>query len=93
MSEVFLHRSVKAVRKRHQCHGCLRRIEVGEPAEYQCGVDGFDFWALYFCVGCREYIAESGFWEFHEDGCSPGDVREDAEIVNRDNAAFVGWWA
>lgn len=46
--------TVKAVRKRHNCDGCQRRIEVGEPAVRWAGMTEGDFGHCIYHPDCRK---------------------------------------
>lgn len=53
MSQCLEERQIKAVRKRHQCVGCLRFIESGEPAKTWIGINDGEFNAVYYHPDCR----------------------------------------
>lgn len=45
--------NVKAVRKRHRCDGCGKRIEIGSPAVRWAGMTDGDFGAAIYHPDCR----------------------------------------
>lgn len=47
---------VVKTRKRHQCHGCLDYIEVGEKAFYQSGHNGDCWYRLYMHTDCNDLV-------------------------------------
>jgi len=64
MSQCLEERTIKAVRKRHQCVGCLRFLEPGEPAKTWIGINDGDFNAVYYHPDCRE--AEIALNDLHD---------------------------
>ena len=50
----YREKPIKAVRKARQCLGCLRQIEVGQPAMECAGQWGGDFWSGTYHPDCRE---------------------------------------
>jgi hypothetical protein len=76
-------RTIKAIRKPHECEHCGRQIEVGSPAEYGSGkYDGY-FYTHYQHIECREagiaYAKETGLWgeEFTWFQHADSDMRAD----------------
>lgn len=57
---------IKAVRKRHICDGCVKWLEVGEPAVNWCGVVDGEFHSAHYHPDCRE--AEVALNHLHDWG-------------------------
>jgi hypothetical protein len=45
--------TVKAVRKRHRCDGCLTFIDIGQPAERWAGMTDGEFGTAIYHPECR----------------------------------------
>ncbi|MBB3453941.1 hypothetical protein FHT86_002197 [Rhizobium sp. BK313] len=66
LDDFYCSRTVKAIRKPHECEQCGRQIDVGSPAEYGAGkYDGY-FYARYQHIECRAagmaYAEATGLW-------------------------------
>jgi hypothetical protein len=60
----YSEKPIKAVRKARACHGCGRRIEVGEPAIGCAGHYDGEFWSGAYHGDCRK--AEIELNDLHE---------------------------
>jgi hypothetical protein len=50
----FSEKSIRAVRKAHQCVGCLKMLAVGDPAVNWTGLNDGDFVSVYYHPECRD---------------------------------------
>jgi len=73
---------VKAVRKRHQCDGCSRLIEIGEPAIRWAGLTDGDFGTAIYHPECREaevaYNRDVLDWLYSDDWYPLHDIERES---------------
>ena len=58
MAELIKEENIKKTRKNHLCHGCREIIPKGSPAVASTNKDGGDFYTLYYCIPCHEFLGE-----------------------------------
>lgn len=56
MVEIVNDRHIVTVRKKHQCHWCLKIINVWEKAESWTYTFDWDIYTLYECLDCVEFV-------------------------------------
>ena len=57
MSYVHLRDAFVKTRKKHQCWGCLKIINIGEKAHYEVAISDGDFCCGYLHEFCREVLS------------------------------------
>ena len=58
MAELIKEERIKKTRKNHLCHGCREIIPHSSPAVASTNKDGGDFFTIYFCVPCHEFLQQ-----------------------------------